>query len=167
MRRALAFLLLAALLGAGCETARDAGGTTSPRVTLAAPTRVRIRIVQNLTLVQVTLNRVHPATLVVDTGAQSTILSPSVVKRLGVAVSDDAQRRQVAAVGGNKFEVPFVRLAVLRVGDATIENMEVGVYDVAPGSRGIHGLLGADFLHKFRLTLDRNESLMQLEPLRH
>jgi len=167
VRRARALLLLAALLGVGCETARDAGGTTARRVSLDAPTRVRIRVVQNLTLVQVTLNRVHPATLVVDTGAQSTILSPSVVKRLGVAVSADAPRRQVAGVGGNKFEVPFVKLAVLRVGDARIENMEVGVYDVAPSARGIHGLLGADFLHEFRLTLDRNENLMQLEPLKH
>ncbi len=167
MRRALAPLLLAALLGTACATARDTGGSSALRVTLDAPTRVRIRVVQNLTLVQVTLNRVHPATLIVDTGAQSTIISPSVVRRLGVAVPDNAPRRQVAVVGGNKLEVPFVKLALLRVGDARIENMEVGVYDVAPSAQGIHGLLGADFLHEFRLTLDRNESLMQLEPLRH
>jgi len=116
--------------------------------------------------VQATLNRVHPATLIVDTGAQSTIISPALVKQLGLVVSDSAPRRQVSVVGGNKIELPFVKLAVLQVGGAKVENMEIGVYDVAPSSRGIHGLLGADFLHEFRLTLDRSESLMQLEPLR-
>jgi hypothetical protein len=165
VRSALACLLLAALLGAGCA-AREAGDTGRLRVTLDAPTRVPIRIVQNITLVEATLNRVQSATLIVDTGAQSTIISPALVKRLGVVVADSVARRQVTVVGGSKLEVPFVKLALLRVGSAKIENLEIGVYDVAPRANGIHGLLGADFLHQFRMTLDRHEGLMHLEPLR-
>lgn len=165
-RRSLAPLLLIALLGAGCAAARDARDTGELRVTLDAPTRVRIRVVRNITLVEATLNRVQPATLIVDTGAQSTIISPALVKRLGVVVADSDARRQVTVVGGNKLEVPFVKLALLRVGSAKVENLEIGVYEVAPKANGIHGLLGADFLHQFRMTLDRNEGLMYLEPLR-
>jgi predicted aspartyl protease len=160
-------LVLTALLGGGCATARPTSGTTSPRVVLDGPTRVRIRVVQNITLVEVTLNRVHPATLIVDTGAQSTIVSPSLVKRLGIVVPTDAPPQKVLVVGGNTLEMPFVKLDMLRVGDAKIEGMEVGVFEVTPSARGIDGLLGADFLHRFRLILDPGVGVMQLEPLRH
>ena len=167
MRRHLTVLVLIVLLGAGCSLAKPpVTSATGPRVVLAAPTKVRIRIVQNITLVQATLNRDHPATLIVDTGAQSTVISPSVVKELGVVISADAPRREVSVVGGHKVEMPFVKLAVLRVGAARIEDMEVGVLDVTPTAKGIHGLLGADFLQQFRMTLDRSESVMELEPLR-
>jgi predicted aspartyl protease len=167
MRPRSALLLLVALLGFGCATGRGPGDTTSSRTILDEPTRVHVRIVRNISLVQVTLNRTHPATLIVDTGAQSTIISPSTVERLGVTIPTNAPRRRVSVVGGDKLDVPFVKLAVLGVGDARIEGMEVGVFDVAPAARGIHGLLGADFLYRFRFTLDANEGLMQLEPLRH
>jgi predicted aspartyl protease len=167
VRGALAGLLVVVLAGAGCTTGREAGEGTSPRAVLDEPTRVRIRIVQNITLVQATLNRVHPATLIVDTGAQSTIISPSTAKRLGLEVPTDAPRREVSVVGGSKLDMPFVKVGVVRVGGAKVEDMEVGVFDVAPTAKGIHGLLGADFLHRFRLTLDASEGVLQLEPLRH
>jgi predicted aspartyl protease len=159
-------VVLPVLLGGGCVAARTAPARPAPRVILEAPTRVRIRVVQNITLVQATLNQVHSATLIVDTGAQSTIVSPSIVKRLGIVVPSDAPRREVAVVGGNTLEMPFVKLDILRVGDARIEEMEVGVFEVTPSARGIHGLLGADFLHRFRLMLDPGDGVMQLEPLR-
>ena len=163
--RAPALLLLVALLGPGCATRREARDTTPPRAILDEPTRVPIQIVQNITLVQVTLNKTHPATLIVDTGAQSTIISPSMVKRLGMTIPTDAPRRRVSVVGGNKLDVPFVKLGVLDVGGAKVEDIEVGVFDVAPTARGVHGLLGADFLHRFRLTLDAKEGVLLLEPL--
>ena len=167
VRRYLAFLLLAVVPGLGCVgSTRPTAATTAPRVVLEAPTRVPIRVVQNITLVQATINRTYSATLIVDTGAQSTVISPAVVKQLGMVINPDAPRRQVSVVGGQKVEMPFVKLAVLRVGAARMEDLEVGVLDVTPKSRGIHGLLGADFLHQFRLILDRGESVMQLEPLK-
>jgi hypothetical protein len=163
---ALALVLVAALVGNGCAVARPTVAGGSPRASLDGPTRVRIRVVQNIALVQATLNQMHPATLIVDTGAQSTIVSPSLVQRLGIVVPTDAPRREVSVVGGNTLEMPFVKLATLRVGSAKVEEMEVGVFEVTPSSRGIHGLLGADFLHRFRLTLDPSEGVMHLEPLR-
>lgn len=167
MRRYLAFLLLVVVPGLGCAgSTRPTAAPTSPKVVLEAPTRVPIRVVQNITLVQATLNKAYSATLIVDTGAQSTVISPAVVKQLGLVINPDGPRREVSVVGGQKVEMPFVKLAVLRVGAARMEDFEVGVLDVTPKSRGIHGLLGADFLHQFRLILDRSESVMQLEPLK-
>ena len=168
MGRHVILLLVIAFVGAGCVLSKPLATVPSggPRAVLEAPTRVRIRIVQNITLVQATLNRDHLATLNVDTGAQSTVITPSLVKKLGVVISADSPRREVSVVGGHKVEMPFVKLAVLRVGDARVEDIEVGVLDVTPTSKGIHGLLGADFLQQFRLTLDRSESMMRLEPLR-
>jgi predicted aspartyl protease len=165
--RVAASVVLAVLVG-GCVTAHRTADAPAqpPRVILEAATRVPIRIVQNITLVQATLNDIHRVTLIVDTGAQSTILAPAVVKRLGVMVSTDGPRRQVSVVGGGKLDIPFVKLGTLRVGDARVEGMEVGVFDAAPTAHGVHGLLGADFLHQFRFTLDGVERWLRLEPLR-
>jgi hypothetical protein len=161
-----AAVLVAALVG-GCVAGRPSSNTVTeaPRVILEAPTRVPIRIVQNITLVHATLNDVHRVTLIVDTGAQSTIIAPAVAKRLGLTMSSDGPRRQVSVVGGGKLDIPFVKISTLRVGDARIEGMEVGVFDVAPTAQGVHGLLGADFLHQFRFTLDGLERWLRLEPL--
>ena len=164
----VASAVLGIVLMGGCVGGRGVTDRPAepPRVILDVPTRVPIRIVQNITLVQVTLNDLHRVTLIVDTGAQSTIIAPEVVKRLGVMVASDGPRRQVSVVGGGKLEIPFVKLATLRVGDARVEGMEVGVFDAAPAAHGVHGLLGADFLHQFRFTVDGVERWLRLEPLR-
>ncbi len=164
----IAAVALVAVVVSGCVTGRSSPrpGAEAPRVILDAPTRVPIRIVQNITLVHATLNDVHRVTLIVDTGAQSTIVAPAVAKRLGVRLSADGPRRQVSVVGGGKLDIPFVKISSLRVGDARIEGMEIGVFDAAPSAHGVHGLLGADFLHQFRFTLDGVERWLRLEPLR-
>lgn len=63
------------------------------------------------------------------------------------------------------ISVPFVRVATLQVGDAVVERMEVGVYEFAPQARVIDGLLGSDYLNRFKVTFDRGSGRMILEPL--
>lgn len=158
------WLLVVLLLLAGCTTAP---AETPPRVSLPVPTSVPIQVIDGVTLVSASINRSPSAVLIVDTGAQWTILSPLAVKRFGVVVPDNAPRRKLAVVGGQTIDVPFVRIATLRVGEAVVEDFEVGVYEIFPQTKILDGLLGSDFLHRFRVTVDKAANHMRLEPLPH
>lgn len=150
----------AGILGllAGCATAVP---DTRPPAVVEVP----IQVINNITFVAATINGGPTALLVVDTGAQVTILTPGLLRRLGVALPDDAPRRKIRVVGGHPLDVPFVRIATIRVGGATLNDREVGVYDVDPDTPIVEGLLGGDFLHGFKVTLDRSQKRMRLEPL--
>jgi predicted aspartyl protease len=150
------------LLLAGCATAQEAHQS---RVVLAGPTDVTIQVYQGITLVSASINRAPGALMMVDTGAQWTLVSPLLARRVGLAVPADAPKRKLTVVGGQMIDVPFVRLATLRVGEAVVEDFEVGVYEIFPQTKVLDGLLGGDFLHKFRVTVDRTANRMRLEPL--
>src|SRR5262249_58502655 len=105
------------------------------------------------------------AVFMVDSGASYTILAPLLAKRLNLSVPPDAVRHDMRIVGGTVVTVPFIRLGSLQVGDAVVEQIDVGVYDFAPEARIIDGLLGGDFLTRFKITFDHAAGRMILEPL--
>lgn len=133
-------------------------------VALAAPTGVPIEMAGNTMLVHVTLNRAQRARLIVDTGASTTLIRPLLLTRLGVTIPDTAPREKIFVVGGTTVEVAFVTLASVQLGDATIENLPVAIGDAMPDRPDIDGLLGADVLQRFRMTVDRQARRMTLEP---
>jgi predicted aspartyl protease len=147
-------LLLAA---AGCAT----GGRPDPPAAT-----VPVEVVENVVLVPATLNVTHGATLVLDTGASYTVLTPSTIRRLGLSVPDDAPRRSLKMVGGHEIHLVFVRLPALQIGDARVEDIEVGVHEIVPDGPSIDGLLGGDVLSRFTMTLDRSARKLRLEPYR-
>ena len=69
-------------------------------------------------------------------------------------------------VGGTRVSVPLVRARSVSVGNAAVEDLDVGVYDALPGRPDVDGLLGASFLHHFRFTVDRKNLRLILEPER-
>lgn len=152
-----AALVLAAWLASVCLSAPAAGP--------AGPTVVPIEVVGNIILVQATVNGALWAMLILDPGARTTLVSPLLMTRLGQPIPADARRREVSVAGGQKVDVPFVTIGVVQVGGARVEGLEVGVYDAFPEAPEIDGLLGADFLRRFRITLDKAARRMTLAPL--
>lgn len=144
---------------------RSRPSSSSPAALLAGPTTVPIRVVGNLTLVDATFNRSERALLIVDTGSSSTIITPVLMRRLGLSLPEEASRTRGYVVGGQMLSVPMLAVAAIQVGDAVVENFEVGVHDVFPKAPDVDGLLGGDFLHRFRITLDKDARQMRLEPL--
>jgi clan AA aspartic protease (TIGR02281 family) len=146
----------------GPETARPspAPSATEPGVIRSA---VPVRIVGNHILVQAVLNHRDTVTLLLDTGATHTILTPHTAQRLGISPAANALRRTVQGADGRRHEVPFVQLASLAVGAAVMEHFSVGVVEVFPQAATIDGLLGADFLEQFALRLDRAAQRLELE----
>jgi hypothetical protein len=54
------------------------------------------------------------------------------LKRLELAIPADAPRRKLMVVGGEKLDVPFIRIATIAIGEAILKDQEVGVYDIDP-----------------------------------
>ena len=159
--------LRVALVAAGMSLGVACAPTSvPPPAVLTAPSAVPIQLSAEAILVSVTINRSHQAAVfLVDTGASRTLLAPLLATRLGLAVPLDAPREDLRVVGGTVISVPLVRVAALQVGEAVVERMEVGVYEFAPQARVIDGLLGADFLNRFKVTFDRGSGRMVLESL--
>jgi len=151
-------------------TRRPPGATPAlpgPRAPARGPVNVPIQIVDNIVLVPLTLARGQGATFLLDTGAQFTIVTPELADRIGLVVPADAPTRTVVVVGGAKITIPFVRLPVIELGSGQLEDVEVGVHAVAPQAPLIDGLLGADILGRFTMTVDRAARQLRLEPVAH
>jgi predicted aspartyl protease len=146
------------ILMAGCASSVP----ESPPPTVEVP----IQIIENVVLVAASINGGPAALLIVDTGASATILTPRLAQRLGIVVPDDAPRRKLHVVGGQALDVPFVKNVSIKVGSATMSDQEIGVYEINPSVPILDGLLGGDFLQRYRVTLDRAARQMKLEPLR-
>lgn len=151
------WLSLLVLLTGCASTAAD---SRAP-VTVEVP----IQVIHNVVFVAASVNGGASALLVVDTGASSTILTPRLLKRLEIVVPAAAPRRTFTVVGGETLNVPFIKIATLAIGEVTLKDQEVGVYDINPEAPILDGLLGGDVLHRFRVTLDRTARRMRLEPL--
>ena len=136
-----------------------------PPASPPAAVEVPIQVVENMVLVAASVNGGPSALLVVDTGATSTMLTPRLLARLGIAVPADAPKHKVRVVGGQTLDVPFVKIARIKIGGATMIDQEIGVYEIHPDAPILVGLLGGDFLNRYRVTLDRSARQMRLEPL--
>src|SRR5439155_354409 len=93
-------------------------------------------------------------TLLLDTGATETFLTPETATRVGLRPPADAPKRTATVIGGRQVGFPLVQLATLAVGDAVVANLEVGILASFPNAPPVDGILGGSFLQHFTLTLD-------------
>jgi len=129
---------------------------------LKTPTTVPIRIVKNAIYVNATLNQKEYITLLLDTGASHTIITPDVAELLGISPKKDAPKGTITLIGGKTIEVPVVSLSKIKVGDAVVNNLMVGVYSVFPNAPLVDGILGTDFLRHFTVTVDHHTRQLRL-----
>lgn len=127
---------------------------------------IPLHLVNNLILVQAMLNRQGPITLLLDTGASHTILTPATAQRIGLRPTDRTPKHALLRGDGQSHEAPFVSCPTIQLGDAVVENLLVGIAEVFPQASMVGGLLGADFLERFTVTLDRNTRQLWLAPPR-
>jgi hypothetical protein len=111
------------------------------------------------TIVSVTLNRSISANLMLDTGATNTVLSRRIAGLLSLRPIDNAV---VHTVGG-AVNVAVARLDSLKVGGAEINDMPIVIHDFSRDPR-YEGLLGMDFLGRYRFGLDVGRQLLVLSP---
>jgi predicted aspartyl protease len=116
-----------------------------------------------LILLETTVNDKGPHRFVLDTGAGLTMISPELAKKAGVK-RDEAQK----AVGaGGSVEVHFGTVKALAIGETRIESLKVGIMDLAGISKAIEtdidGIVGYNFLSKFRVSIDYPKQTVTFE----
>lgn len=132
-------------------------------------TTVAVQTVDNKILVPVVLNEGQAATFLLDTGANITVITPNLARRLGVELASGEPKTRARVASGQEVEVSVVRVRSLGVGSARVENLGVVVYDLpalAPGALPsviVDGLLGTDFVGRFTMTVDPRAGKLTLQ----
>ena len=111
------------------------------------------------TMVAATLNRTITGNLMLDTGATTTVISRRLASLLSLRPVGNAA---VQTVGG-MIAVSVARLQSLKVAEAEVNDMAVVIHDFSPDPR-IEGLLGMDFLGRYRIGLDVQRRVLVLLP---
>lgn len=93
-----------------------------------------------------------PAAFLVDTGASYTTISSSLARELGVRDLERRPRVRFRAASGD-IEAPLVKIGSLRIHDAYVEDLTVAICDTC-GDGLIDGLLGLNFLQRFKVEID-------------
>jgi predicted aspartyl protease len=130
---------------------------------IQAQSEIRFRLVRDsIIVVSMTADDQGPFDFVLDTGADTTILDPSLASKLSLATLGRVQ--QTTLTGAQALTVG--RLARLSVGAAQVENLPVLVQDLA-GLRKmdshIEGIAGQDFLSHFNYLIDYWKRSVRIE----
>lgn len=112
-------------------------------------------------VVDVRINGAATARLLLDTGADRTLISPRALAAAGVSLTRVVARGAMSGVTGTD-RVDFVEVDSLEVGQARVGRMPVAVYEMPQGPGD--GLLGRDFLDRFQVTIDSAQGVLTLAP---
>jgi len=110
-------------------------------------------------LVNVKINDAGPLTLILDTGADRTLIRLSALRRLGVA-NENTTRVVLRGVTGES-DVDAVWVNAVEVGEVRVGPLLIIAHDA--DLKGADGLLGRDFLSHFNVTIDSKEGVVTLE----
>jgi aspartyl protease len=112
-------------------------------------------------LVDVRINGSYFARLLLDTGADRTMISPRTLQAAGVSITRPVATGQITGATGTD-KIDYVVVDSLEVGEARVGKMPVGSYELA--GAGGEGLLGRDFLDQFKVTMDAAAGEVHLAP---
>jgi hypothetical protein len=113
-------------------------------------------------MVGVRVNGSFTAQLLLDTGADRTMISPRTLQAAGVAINRPVATGSITGVTGTD-RIDYVVVDSLEVGEARVGRMPVGSYELAGTGAG-DGLLGRDFLDQFRITFEASKGEVHLAP---
>lgn len=113
-------------------------------------------------MVDVKINGGFSSQLLLDTGADRTMISPRVLTAAGIPITKPVATGQITGVTGSD-KINYVVVDSLEVGEAKVGKMPVGAYELAGTGTG-DGLLGRDFLDQFKMTVDAAKGEVTLAP---
>lgn len=108
------------------------------------------------------VNNSQDVDFLVDTGATLVTVPASLLDAFGIEIQNNTPRRMVATAGGLK-EAWEVNLSSIELGGWVVYNLKALVLDIPHHSQT--GLLGLNFLEKFRMDLNTEKGILLLEPL--
>jgi predicted aspartyl protease len=111
-------------------------------------------------IVSARINGLGPIILVLDTGADRTLVSPGALARLGIPLVASGRAEVRGVTGAGPADVVWI--ASLEVGGARAGPLAIVAYD--GNLRQADGLLGRDFLDQFTVTIDAQTGRVTLAP---
>jgi hypothetical protein len=113
-------------------------------------------------MVDVKINGSFTTKLLLDTGADRTLVSPRALTAAGVAITKPVASGNITgATGADRID--YVIVDSLEVGSARVGKLPVGAYELAGSDTG-DGLLGRDFLDQFNMEIDATKGEVRLAP---
>jgi predicted aspartyl protease len=116
----------------------------------------------SLVVVPVMVNDHGPFRFLLDTGASNSILAASVADGLRIR----SGRQETLFTAGGNIPVTMRTIQLFQVGEARLKNAEIAVADFnLLQTLEIDGILGGDYLRKFKVSIDYEKQVVQIEPL--
>lgn len=140
-----------------------ASATTAPvpqKNEAAGSTTIRYTPGQRI-IVDAKINGDTATRLLLDTGADTTLISPLVLSAAGASLIRGGTSARIVGVTGGS-EVQRVAVESLEIGEARVSGLQVVAHDM--GQPGIDGLLGRDFLDRFKVTIDSTTGVLTIAP---
>jgi len=109
-------------------------------------------------LVSARINGAGPITLILDTGADRTLVRLSALRKLGI--SNENKTRVVLKGVTGESNVDAVWVHSVEVGHVRVGPLLIIAHDA--DLKGADGLLGRDFLANFNVTIDSKERVVTL-----
>lgn len=111
-------------------------------------------------VVEAQINGSTQTKLILDTGADRTVINPRVLAAAGVSLTEGpgAQIRGVAGTAPARG----AQLDSIAVGGAKVGRLMVISHDIE--QEGVDGLLGRDFLEQFKVSIDSKAGVATLSP---
>jgi predicted aspartyl protease len=113
-------------------------------------------------MVDARINGSFTAKLLLDTGADRTLVSPRALTAAGVAITKPVASGSITGATGSD-RIDYVVVDSLEVGSARVTKLPVGSYELS-GSAAGDGLLGRDFLDQFNMEIDASKGEVRLAP---
>lgn len=133
-----------------------------PERLLSGPVYIPFQLVANEILIKAKVNGERELTFLIDTGATQSILDSEVAKSLGIRDSGDFN----ITTGSGAMKMQFMTLDSVRLGDLTVNNISVAVAPLKNFAANLRikpsGLIGANLLKRFQLTIDYPERKLVL-----
>ncbi|MEM7623050.1 MAG: retropepsin-like aspartic protease [Planctomycetota bacterium] len=153
-------LLLCAAVALASQVGCGSTAASKPRatITLAAESPVQTSRLGGFYLTTATMTGGRPVTLLIDTGAQTSVLDRASAERLLPGGIEKSRTRVIGANGVTVASQGEATIERLDVGGLTAQDLRVAVLDLSPISRilGVHldGLLGWDVLKNTVTSFD-------------
>jgi predicted aspartyl protease len=112
-------------------------------------------------LVDARINGSANAKLLLDTGADKTLVSPRALQAAGVRIAGPTTTAEVAGATGSA-QMQFVFVDSIEVGEARVGRMAVGSQNLP--IEEADGVLGRDFLDQFNVNIDSSKGVVTLSP---
>lgn len=104
------------------------------------------------------INNKYVATFLVDTGASYTVITPKMIRFMGLSIPNNVEKIAVNTANGIVY-APIITLKKLTLGGMTVENVDVVVTELGNEIQ-ISGLLGMSYFKGMDLSFQQNKLVL-------